>query len=355
VEFYVTPVLPELTVDLDGMKEGEYTVDITQITNFTKKKFSVRSTATENTTDDLIFEDENLKFRNMEKDKSYNLTIGYEDATTGEESEFEVVEVKTSEKEQSVAVDDWEKLDEAEEKPVTFTEGDKEVKVKEGTTGEEIEDLLEEEPVKFPWGAVGAMFLVLVIAVGITTESGRYRFFLSVMTIMTTFTHLTKEDIERDIGQQNLRGMIYQHIKENPETHYSTIKKTVGAANGTLCYHLDVLQKMNYVRSRSVLGKKYYWTSEQVFPEMKKYPKGGYPPLDEGQKEIVSALESGKSLTVKEIHEMTAIPRSTLDSKLQPMVIFGMVSKEWGLPSRYSLNKEYEKYYLEYKMKLEDL
>jgi len=166
VEFYVTPVLPELTVDLDGMKEGEYTVDITQITNFTGKTFGVRTTATENTTDDLIFEEETLKFKEMEKDKTYNLTIRYEDATTGEESEFEVVEVKTSEKEQSVAVDDWEKLDETEEKPVTFAEGDKKVKVKEGATGEEIEEMLEEEEdeKEFPL-VVTALSVVIVLLI----------------------------------------------------------------------------------------------------------------------------------------------------------------------------------------------
>jgi len=174
LQLFVTPVLPEITVDLEGKKDGEYTVDITQITDFTQKKFEVKSTATEDTTDDLIFEDETLKFEDMEEDKTYNLTISYEDSKTGEESQFEVVEVKTSDEDQSIAVDDWEKLDEDEEKPVTFKEGDTEVKVSEGTTGEELEKQIEEErkEEEFPWLVVGVVTLLVILLVGAAAYLG---------------------------------------------------------------------------------------------------------------------------------------------------------------------------------------
>ncbi len=176
LQIFVTPVLPEITIDLEGAKDGEYTVDITQITNFTGKTFGVRTTATENTTDDLAFENENLKFRNMEKDKSYDLTIGYEDGKTGEESEFEVVDVKTSEEEQKIAVDDWEKLDEAEEKSVSFSQGKKTIKVTSGMTGEEIENALEGKPTSEPiaiisiWLVVIPTVIVFIVAIVVKTH-----------------------------------------------------------------------------------------------------------------------------------------------------------------------------------------
>jgi len=168
-EYYITPLLPEITIDLLGKSEGEYTVTITQITRYTKKTFGVRSTVSLNTTDDLIYEDETLKFVDMERDKTYDIIIVYENATSGEELEFKVNDVKTSGDEQSIAVDDWKKLDEAEEKPVTFTEGKTEVRVGEGTTGEEIEELIEKEEKKdeeFPWLAIGIVAILVIFLAG---------------------------------------------------------------------------------------------------------------------------------------------------------------------------------------------
>ena len=133
----------------------------------------METTATENTTDDLVFEDEALKFRNMEEGKTYDLTVGYENTKTGEESQFEIVEVKSSEEEQSIAVDDWEKLDE-DDGELRFKQGDKEVKVKDGATGEDIENSLEgeEKEEKFPWFAVGVVALLVLIVIGATAYLG---------------------------------------------------------------------------------------------------------------------------------------------------------------------------------------
>ena len=102
----------------------------------------------------------------MEKDKTYNLTIGYEDVRTGKKSEFELVKVRSSEKEQSIVVDDWENLDEKEEKPVKFKEGDKEVPISTGTSGEEIEEMLEEEEdeKEFPL-VVTALSVIIVLLI----------------------------------------------------------------------------------------------------------------------------------------------------------------------------------------------
>jgi len=351
-ELYVTPRLPEITLDLDGKKTGEYSIEIMDIEDFTTKQFTVRSTATENTTDDLTYEDEELKFSNMEEDKTYDVIIVYENASSGEKSEFTVNDVKTSGDEQSIAVDDWEKLDEAEEKPVSFKEGDKEVKVKEGTTGDEIEELLTEDEEKaFPWFWVSLGLVVLIGAAISFTETGKIRFILSTMALVT---RVTEEDIEKDIREQNIRGMIYQHIQENPGTRYNAIQKSVMVSNGTVCYHLDVLKKREYIRSKPVMGKMYYWSTDLIFPDKKRYPQHKYPPLDEDQEEIIQALQAGPSLSAKELSLQTAIPGATLYRKLQKMTIFGMVSKEWGLPSRYTLNNEYEKHYIEYETKIKD-
>jgi len=192
---------------------------------------------------------------------------------------------------------------------------------------------------------------VVLAGVYLYTETGRYKFFSFLMFL---FTRLTKKDIENDIREQTIRGMVYQHIKENPGAHYSSIQKTVGVANGTLCYHLDVLQKLRYVRCANMRGKKVYWSSDMVFPDKKRYPRDNYPLLNENQRKIVSTLLSGAAFSVKELLELTNLARSTLNNNLQNMKLFGMVRKAGGLPSRYSLDRNYEEHYREYEMKLDN-
>jgi len=352
VEFYIAPLLPEVLVDITGQNEGEYEIDFAQITNNTIKSFSLNSTVTTETKDGFSYSGDSLKVEKMEEEKTYNLTIEYEDTRTDEKAEFEVIEIRSSDEDQEIAVDDWEQLDEAEEEPVTFREGDKEVKPKDGSSGEDIEDLLTEDKddEKFPWLWVGFALMVMIGAAAYT-DAGRFRLFLSISALVT---RVSEEDIETDIREQNIRGMIYQHIEENPGTRYTAIQKAVKASNGTVCYHLDVLGKRDYIRSKTVVGKKYYWVSDLVFPDKKRYPKYKYPPLDEDQQEIVTALQSTPSSSAKELSLLTAIPGTTLYRKLQKMTIFGMVNKEWGLPSRYSLNKEYEEHFVEYETKIKE-
>jgi len=165
LQLFVIPILTEITVDLEGEDDGQYTLDITQIDNGTEKKFTIQTTATGNTTDNLVLEDGELKFDDMEKDKTYNVTIGYTNTNTGEQSEFELKDVKTSDEVQKIAVEDWGKLDEADEKPVSFAQGDKEVKISEGTTGEELEEEFKEvdEEDDLNWGLLIGLLAVVII------------------------------------------------------------------------------------------------------------------------------------------------------------------------------------------------
>ena len=173
-EYYVAPLLPEISIDLSGMADGEYEIDLSQVGNYSSKTFTIRSTGSVRTTDILVYTGESLKLKNMEKDKTYNLTIGYEDVRTGKKSEFELVKVRSSEKEQSIAVDDWENLDEKEEKPVKFKEGDKEVPISTGTSGEKIDELLEEEEKEFPIVVTALSVIIVLLIVILFTMSYWY-------------------------------------------------------------------------------------------------------------------------------------------------------------------------------------
>jgi len=168
--YYIAPKLPDISLDIKGQTEGEYEVDISQIEEFTNKTFNVKSSSSIQTKDSFSYSDDSLNMNTEEQDKTYDLTIIYEDAKTGKEpEEFEVKLVRTSDEEQSFVVEDWEKLDDEEAKPVVFKEGEKEVKISTGTTGEELEKLIEEKEdgEEFPWiPVVGVVALIVIVIIG---------------------------------------------------------------------------------------------------------------------------------------------------------------------------------------------
>lgn len=108
-------------------------------------------------------------------------------------------------------------------------------------------------------GLFGGLFLL-----GLAGHEGfRYRAFL---TLFPLYSHLRKNEIEKDLKEQSVRGRIYQHIIENPGTHFSLIRKAVKAGNGTTCYHLDVLEREGFVKSIKKGRCRYYFETGVHFP-----------------------------------------------------------------------------------------
>jgi len=169
-EFYIAPRLPEISVDLRGMKDGDYEIDIAQIGDRTGKSFSVKSNVTIETRDGFSYSENSLKVEKMEETKTYDLAVFYEDTETGETADFEVVTIKSSDDEQAIVIEDWEKLEDDEAETVVFKEGETEVTITNGATGEEIEEQLEEEAgeeddAEFEWSSVLPFVLLLLILV----------------------------------------------------------------------------------------------------------------------------------------------------------------------------------------------
>ena len=139
--------------------------------------------------------------------------------------------------------------------------------------------------------SIAGTFVFLFV---LAEEATRYRLFLFFFPL---FSRLTKEDIEKDIEQQNIRGQIYQHIKENPGTHYSRVVRAVEAGNGTTTYHLHVLETIGFVKSMKKGLHKYYFKSDAVFP-YKLQSKLTFTEL-----EILKALNDAEEMAVGEVAE----------------------------------------------------
>ncbi|MCK4614701.1 MAG: hypothetical protein KAU14_07850, partial [Thermoplasmata archaeon] len=130
------------------------------------------------TTDTFVFSKNELRLRNMETGKTYDLTISYENVSTGNSTDFQAAGIRTSREGQGFEVTDWEKLRDEEEKPVVISQGDKKVNASTGITGKELDELLappeEEETTVWLWISVfGILVLVAVIWGIVLWESKR--------------------------------------------------------------------------------------------------------------------------------------------------------------------------------------
>ncbi len=168
-EYYIIPPdVTDITLDLTGRTDGSYTVSFTSIKDCTSKSFELTTTGSLSTTDTFVFSENELGLREMEPDKTYDLTITYENTVT---TKFEAVDIKTSDEDQGFEVTDWENLGDKDKKPVTASEGDKEVKVSTGITGDELEEEFKEEEKKI---SVWVWISLLIILILIVLAGGYY-------------------------------------------------------------------------------------------------------------------------------------------------------------------------------------
>jgi len=72
------------------------------------------------------------------------LEITIENLSSGDVKEFEIENLETSTGEISFTVNDWENIDNEEKKTVTITKDDEQIDVSDGTSGEEIDKIIDD-------------------------------------------------------------------------------------------------------------------------------------------------------------------------------------------------------------------
>ena len=168
-DFFITPRLPDLTLDVKGNADDEYELDFSTINNFTAQSFNVRSRTTIRTGDSFVYREDTLAVKEMDEEKTYDLAISYENSSSGESREQTLPEVPSSKEEQEIVVEDWKEVGEEESEVVSFKEGSREVTVMPGTTGQELGQELEslkEGNEEMDWqmfGIFGLAFLLLAV------------------------------------------------------------------------------------------------------------------------------------------------------------------------------------------------
>lgn len=144
------------------------------------------------------------------------------------------------------------------------------------------------EPVAVSSTSISALALGLFAL----TETGKYKLFAFLPLLIPLYTRIQKEDVL----DQFVRGQIYGYIKTNPGVHYNQIRRDIDVKNGTLSYHLRVLEKTELIKSRRE-GMRY----RAFYPKHMNFPKEQRFRLTDLQIEIINVIKKHPGVNQKDI------------------------------------------------------
>jgi len=171
----------------------------------------------------------------------------------------------------------------------------------------------------------GAAVLIVLLAVApilFFHLSEPFRFAL-LRLFTPLYTRLNQNKIESDIAQQNIRGRIYQYIKDQPGINLSSIKAELRIGYGTVVHHLAVLERERYLRSATEGRKKRFWVKRD-FPGLEALG------TTDTQRQILEALEKFGPLSRNQLRERTGLVRTTLNSNVKRLLEAGKLEETEG-------------------------
>jgi|GEM_PF-2920194 len=164
-------------------------------------------------------------------------------------------------------------------------------------------------PVIFGAAITGAVLLALA------TEIGKYSLLLLLIPL---YTKLRKDQVLN----LYVRGQIHGYILANPGEHYNAIKRALNINNGSLAYHLHVLEKEEIIKSRnSGMYKRFYPVGMVI-------QNAGDEELSEVQNLILAKIVETPGITQKDISSLIGISPSTVNYHINRLSDMDRVRQE---------------------------
>jgi predicted transcriptional regulator len=162
-------------------------------------------------------------------------------------------------------------------------------------------------------GAIATTIVVLAALLG--TEVGKYSLFSLFAPLYIKRKYAVLD--------QFTRGRIYEHIKLNPGTHYNSIRSSLDLGNGTISYHLSILEKEGYIRSESEgMYKRFYPVGKvNTFNQ-------AHLPLSDLQQEIIEQIKLRPGITQKELSRITNKSHQVISYNIKVLTRFGIINEE---------------------------
>jgi predicted transcriptional regulator len=164
--------------------------------------------------------------------------------------------------------------------------------------------------------SVSVLLMVMVVGVGGNTERGRL--FLLALLFIPLYTKMKKNTVL----EHYTRGQIHGYIVANPGDHYNSIKEALKLNNGTLAYHLRVLEKEGVIKSRSDgVFKRFY-------PSGMKVVENDGDNLTEIQKIIIKHVNETPGISQKDLSHLLGVSPSTVNYHIGILITKGILHSE---------------------------
>jgi len=139
------------------------------------------------------------------------------------------------------------------------------------------------------------------------------------------------------------RAEILQVIKRFPGIHFRALQRVLGIANGSLQYHLDVLENQGLVKKFKGYGYTRFYPKEYENINHKVMSVLTHPTVEN----LLTLMLRHEKITLKEISETLGISQSTVLWHLRRLEDAGIISKETDDESQrrkhlYSINNKKE-------------
>ena len=169
------------------------------------------------------------------------------------------------------------------------------------------------------YGLLASLFSIIICVGIVSTEVGKYKLFSFFFPL---YSRLKNEDVL----DQFVRGQIYGLVRAQPGIHYSKIKRILKVGNGTLAYHLSVLEKERFIKVQHASLRKLFYPTElpAKFNELEnKFPKGedvtkGIK-LSELHEQIVTLIKKQPGIMQTQIATQLDVPKQTISYNIKSL------------------------------------
>jgi len=175
-------------------------------------------------------------------------------------------------------------------------------------------------PVRLDLGPafISISLLSVVVALGYVGGTERGKLFVLFFLFVPLYSRMKKNTVL----DHYVRGQIHGYIVANPGDHYNSIKDALKLNNGTLAYHIRVLEREGIVKSRSDgIYKRFY-------PADMKVPENDGTRLTEIQKIILKRIKETPSISQKEMSRLVGVSPSTINYHIDILKSAGLVRSE---------------------------
>ena len=156
---------------------------------------------------------------------------------------------------------------------------------------------------------MGMGSISLITIVGLIRKVENLKIIVYSIIIIPLYSKIKRNEIFTISNRTD----VYEKIYQNPGIHYSKILKEIRQKNGTLIYHLRVLENEGIIRSEKKFGKRYYFPKGTTFRSQDIH----LPPT---QRSIVNHLNIHGRKTPMDLQSELSLPSSTVGYNLKVLL-----------------------------------